>query len=68
MNDAQRAMAKGIIAGVTLRKRSNLTKAYIALTFAAMYGIRAAREANRDLDQAVYDLKEERARPVVRTD
>ncbi len=68
MTQNQKAMAKGLIAGATLKKQSNITKAYLALAAAALYGIRAAREANHNLDEAVEKLQEERKRPVIVVD
>jgi len=65
MTENQINIAKGIFVGTVIKRRSNMAKAYLALAAAAVYGIRAAREANEMADSAVANLKEERQRPVI---
>jgi len=65
MTENQIYLAKAVAIGAMLKKKSNLTKAYLALGAAAVYGIRAAREANDAADATVAALKEERRRPVI---
>ena len=65
MTENQRALAKGALLVTVLKKRSHLTKAYLALAAAAIYGIRAARAENVNLDSALEALDNERSRPVV---
>lgn len=65
MTQNQIALAKGVIIGAVIKKKSNMAKAYLALAAAAVYGIRAARDANEMADSAVATLKEERRRPVI---
>jgi hypothetical protein len=65
MSDTQKTLAKGIIVGTVVKRQPNMIKAYVALAAAAVYGIRAAREARTDLNEVVEKLDFERKRPVV---
>jgi hypothetical protein len=65
MNKNQKTVAKVVLFGMWVRKHDRLTKAYLCLIAASVYGILAAREANAKADDAFEDLDTERQRPVL---
>lgn len=65
MSPNPNVVAKVILFGIWAKNHNHLTKAYLCLTAASIYGIRAAREFNTQADAALDKLDEERQRPVL---
>lgn len=65
MTKTQKTVAKGILLGMWVREHNHLTKAYLCLMAASIYGICAAREANDRADETLEKLDVEYQRPVI---
>ncbi len=68
MNENEKIVAKGLVFAMAAKRYNHLTKAYLCLAGAGVYGIRAAREANVRADEALEKLDTEHQRPVIVVD